>query len=318
MNRSKKIIEYLDDYLLYIDIERGLSVKTQESYGRFLEVFFRWLRENKFDNVKPKDLDADLVWNYRVYLSRHIDLKTRQGLKKATQNYYLIALRSLLDFFVTKKIDSLSPAEIKLARNKSDKEVYTLKVEEVERLLLSPNIKNKIGLRDRAILESLFSTGLRVAELVSLDRSQVQVSVKVSDLEVAITGKGGHVRAVYFSQRANGWLQKYLKTRLDSDKALFVNYKPGKIEPGKSRRLTTRSVENIVKKYVKISGLPSVITPHTLRHTFATDLLSHGADLRLVQEFLGHKNIATTQIYTHVTNKELKDMHRKVHGKRRI
>lgn len=318
MNRSKKLIEYLDDYLLYIDIERGLSPKTQENYARFLEVFFRWLRDSNIDKIKPKDLDSDTVWRYRVFLSRHIDPKTRLGLKKSTQNYYLIALRSLLDFFVVKKIPSISPTEIKLAKNKDDKEVYTLRIEEVEKLLLSPNVKNKIGLRDRTILEALFSTGLRVAELVSLDRKQISISKKSTDLEIAIKGKGDHVRAIYFSERANGWLQKYLDTRFDSDEALFINYKPGKIDPTKSRRLTTRSIESIVKKYVKIAGLPTMITPHTLRHTFATDLLSHGADLRLVQEFLGHKNIATTQIYTHVTNKQLKDTHRRVHGRRKL
>lgn len=318
MNRNKKVIDYLADYLLYIDIERGLAVKTQENYSRFLEVFFRWLQTSKLGDIKPKNITSEIIWNYRVFLSRHLDPKTKKTLKKSTQNYYLIAVRSLLDFFINKKIASISPNDIKLARNKDEKEVYTLKIDEIEQLLLSPDITKKIGLRDRVILEVLFSTGLRVAELVSLNKIQIPLNRKIKDLEIAISGKGGHVRSIYFSERAYQWLRKYLETRFDDEQALFINYKPGKIDPTKSRRLTTRSVEAIVKKYVKISGLPILTTPHTLRHTFATDLLSHGADLRLVQEFLGHKNIATTQIYTHVTNKQLRDIHKKIHGKRKL
>lgn len=318
MQKNKKICEYLDDYLFFIDIEKGLSAKTQENYGRFLNVFFRWLKNNNFENLKPGNIDADLIWKYRVYLSRNINPKNRKSLSKATQNYYLIALRSFLDFFSIKKITSLSPKEIKLARDKSDKEVYALSIKEIERLLLAPDIKNKIGLRDRAILETLFSTGLRVTELTALDKNQIPKLTKSFDFEISISGKGRRVRTVYFSERSAGWLKKYLEKRFDSDDSLFINYKKEKNNTNKSKRLTARSVENIVKKYVKIAGLPNIITPHTIRHTFATDLLYQGADLRLVQEFLGHKNIATTQIYTHVTNKQLRDAHEKVHKNRKI
>ncbi|KKQ54438.1 MAG: Tyrosine recombinase xerD [Candidatus Falkowbacteria bacterium GW2011_GWC2_38_22] len=316
--KAKPIIEYLTDYLDFLEIERGLSSKTQENYSRFLNKFFNWLVDNNFDKLKPEKLNEDHIWKYRVFLSRHVDPTLKKNLKKSTQNYYLIALRSLLEFFVEKKIASLSPSVIKLAKDKSDKEIKFLEINQLEKLLLSPDVKTKIGLRDRVILETLFSTGLRVAELVSLDREQVKINTGVSDLEISIIGKGEKVRTVYFSERVVKWLKLYLDKRNDIDVALFINYKQGIEKSGLPRRLTTKSIEDIVKKYVKISGVSILATPHTLRHSFATDLLSQGVDLRLVQEFLGHKNISTTQIYTHVTNKQLKDVHRKAHSGSRI
>lgn len=318
MDNKKPIIEYLVDYLDFLEIERGLSTKTQENYSRFLNKFFNWLSDNNLDKLKPEKLSPDHIWKYRVFLSRHIDQRTKKTLKKSTQNYYLIALRSLLEFFVEKKITSLSPTLIKLAKDKSDKEVKFLELSQLEKLLLSPDANTKIGLRDRAILETLFSTGLRVAELVNLDREQIKIDSNTKDLEISVIGKGEKVRTVYFSARTVKWLKSYLDKRNDIDDALFINYKPGIEKSNESRRLTTKSIENIVKKYVKICGVPIMATPHTLRHSFATDLLSQGVDLRLVQEFLGHKNIATTQIYTHVTNKQLKDVHRKSHSGDRI
>lgn len=318
MNKVKPIIEYLTDYLDFLEIERGLSTKTQENYSRFLNKFFNWLVDNNLDKLKPEKLTADHIWKYRVFLSRHIDPISKKTLKKSTQNYYLIALRSFLEFFVEKKISSLSPTLIKLAKDKSDKEVKFLELNQIEKLLLSPDVKTKIGLRDRVILETLFSTGLRVAELVNLDREQVKINPGVRDLEISVVGKGEKVRTVYFSERVVKWLKEYLDKRNDIDEALFINYKPGIEKSGEARRLTTKSIEDIVKKYVKISGVSIMATPHTLRHSFATDLLSQGVDLRLVQEFLGHKNISTTQIYTHVTNKQLKDVHRKSHSGNRI
>jgi len=314
MDTNKPIIEYLIDYLDYLEIEKGLSSKTQENYARFLNKFFNWLTDNQLDKIKPSNLTSDHIWKYRIFLSRQSANKDGNPLKKSTQNYYLIALRGLLEFFVEKKIKSLSPTEVKLAKDKSDKEIKFLKLKQLETLLKTPNISTKIGIRDRAILECLFSTGLRVAELVNLDSEQIKIDKKTKDLEVAVTGKGSKVRTVYFSERALKWLRIYLEKRTDFDKALFINYKPGIHKSNESRRLTTRSIEDIVKKYVKISGLPIMATPHTLRHSFATDLLSQGADLRLVQEFLGHRNIATTQIYTHVTNKQLRDIHKKFHS----
>jgi len=311
---SKKVIhKYLGDYLDYLEIEKGLGSKTQENYARFLTRFFSWLEESKLNTLPPDKLTEDHVWRYRVFLSRYRNNKTNKSLKRSTQNYYLIALRSFLEYFSEKKIASLSPSKIKLAKDKSDKEVNFLSLNQIEKLLLAPDIESIIGLRDRVILEVFFSTGLRVAELVQLDLEEIKINSKSVDLEISIVGKGNKVRVIYFSERALLWVRKYINKRFDSEEALFINYSKIKSMTN-SRRLTTRSIENIVKKYVKITGLPILTTPHTLRHSYATDLLSQGVDLRLVQEFLGHRNIATTQIYTHVTNKQLKDVHRKFHS----
>ncbi len=310
---QKPIAKYLIDFLDYSEIEKGLSSKTQENYTRFLRKFFYWLKDTSREDLKPSSLSPEIIWQYKVYLSRHANPKTRQTLKKTTQNYYLIALRSLLDFFVEKNITSLPPSKVKLAKDKADKEIKFLKLEQLSRLLSAPQEGTIIGLRDRALLETLFSTGLRVAELAALDRDQLRIKDETKDIETAVIGKGSKIRTVYFSIRAVSSLRNYLKERKDMDDALFINYRRGASKTEKSRRLTVKSIEDIVKKYVKIAGLAVMATPHTLRHSFATDLLNQGVDLRTVQEFLGHSNIATTQIYTHVTNKQLRDIHRKVH-----
>jgi site-specific recombinase XerD len=313
MDKNKTIIKYLVDFLDYSEIEKGLSSKTQENYTRFLRKFFRWLKDTGQEGLKPASLTPEHVWQYKVYLSRHSDPRTKKTLKKTTQNYYLIALRSLLSFFVEKDISSLPPSKIKLAKDKGDKEIKFLKLEQLSRLLSAPSEKTIIGLRDRSLLETLFSTGLRVAELAALNRDQLRIKDETKDLEIADVGKGSKIRTVYFSGRAVKAIRAYINERKDMDDALFVNYKRGGAKSGKDRRLSVKSIEDIVKKYVIIAGLPVMATPHTLRHSFATDLLNQGVDLRTVQEFLGHSNIATTQIYTHVTNKQLRDIHRKVH-----
>ncbi|MBU4257452.1 tyrosine-type recombinase/integrase [Patescibacteria group bacterium] len=318
MKNNKPIIEYRTDFLDYLEIEKGLSDNTQKNYSRFLNKFFQWLTGNGWQNLKPDRLSPAHIAKYRIFLARHIDPRAKKTLKKSTQNYYLIALRSLLEFFIEKNITSLPPGKIKLAKDKSDREIKFLKLEQIERLLLAPDTSGQIGLRDRAILETLFSTGLRVAELAALNREQLKIADPVKNLEVAVTGKGNKVRTVYFSERAARWTKKYLDRRQDMDSALFINYKRGAEKSDASRRLTVKSIEDIVKKYVKIAGLPVMATPHTIRHSFATDLLTQGVDLRLVQEFLGHRNIATTQIYTHVTSKQLYDVHKKLHGGRKL
>jgi len=318
MDKNKAIIKYLIDFLDYCEIEKGLSSKTQENYTRFLRKFFNWLNDNKLSSLTPSKLSPDHIWKYKVYLSRHVDPRSKKTLKKTTQNYYLIALRSLLAFFADKDITSLSPTKIKLARDKADKDVKFLNLEQLSRLLSSPDSNTDIGLRDRALLETLFSTGLRVAELTALNRDQLRIKEKTDDLEISVVGKGEKIRTVYFSERAVRALRSYLTKRNDMDEALFINYKRGAHKRDDSRRLSIKSVEDIVKKYVIIAGLPVMATPHTLRHSFATDLLNQGVDLRTVQEFLGHSNIATTQIYTHITNKQLRDIHRKVHKNRSI
>ncbi len=314
---QKPIIKYLSDFIDYCEIEKGLSVKTQENYTRFLNKFFNWLKSSSLSDLQPQGLSDEHIFKYRIFLSRFVDPVNKKLLKKSTQNYYLIALRSLLEFFVERNITSLPPSKVKLAKDRSEREIKFLKLEHLERLLSAPDKVSAPGLRDRAILETLFSTGLRVSELAHLNIEDLRLKRDSTDLEVAVVGKGSKVRSVYFSNRSVKAIQEYLDKRHDMDQALFINYKPGIAKTGADRRLSVKSIEEVVKKYVKMSGLPVNATPHTLRHSFATDLLSNGVDLRLVQEFLGHKNIATTQIYTHVTNKQLRDVHKKIHDSRR-
>ncbi|NQV00652.1 MAG: tyrosine-type recombinase/integrase [Parcubacteria group bacterium] len=312
MDKSQKPLpQHLTDFLDWLDIEKGLSNKSQENYSRFLKKFIDWLEDNNLSSLKPHELSPAHIWEYRVYLSRH----SKKPLKKTTQNYYLIALRSFLNYFANRDIISLPAEKIKLSKSKDDKKVHFLDLEQIEKLLSAPDIKKINGLRDRTILEVLFSTGLRIAELVSLNRDQIRITSLTKDLEIGIVGKGNYNRTIYFSERTIYWLKKYLDSRKDNDKALFINYQGRKNAP---RRLTDRSIERNIKKYSLLAGLSGNTTPHTLRHSFATDLLSKGVDLRLIQEFLGHRNIATTQIYTHVTNKRLKDVHREFHGNKKL
>jgi len=316
MNKSQiPIPKHVNDFLDWIDIEKGLSTKTQENYRRFLEKFLLWLRSNKLDSLLPHQLTPEHVWDYRVFLSRQSHTHAGQALKKTTQNYYLIALRALLGYFVAKDILSLPPDKIALSRPDKEKTVKFLSLEQLEKLFSIPDTTNIQGLRDRAILESFFSTGMRISELTSLNRDQVKIRPGMTDLELGIVGKGGRARTVYFSKGAIEWLEKYLSARdsnkEDKEKALFINYSGKKDAP---RRLTPRAIEKKLKRYVVSAGLPATTTPHVLRHSFATDLLTQGVDLRVVQEFLGHKSILATQIYTHVTNKRLRDIHRQFHG----
>jgi site-specific recombinase XerD len=311
-NSKEPIIKHIPRFFEYLDIEKGVSNKTQETYTRFLQNFIRWIEKNNLQELKPHELTDEHIWNYRVYLSSRITSK-KEPIKKTTRNYYLIALRALLNYFADRDITSLPAEKVKLTKEDKERTVKFLDLNQIERLLLAPNTKNRTGLRDRAILESLFSTGLRVAELVNLDREQIKIKLETKILEVSIVGKGGHPRTVYFSERALRSLQKYLAVRRDKDKALFIRYK-GPTES--SKRMTSRSVENIVKKYSKKVGIPTMTTPHTLRHSYATDLLAQGVDLRMIQEFLGHRNIATTQIYTHITSQKLREVHQKFHSGR--
>ena len=310
---AKAIIKYLGDFLDYCEIEKGLSVKTQENYSRFLNKFFNWLKNNELTELTPEKLTEDHVWRYRIFLSRFMDPINKKLLKKSTQNYYLISLRSLLEFFVEKNITSLPPSKVKLAKDRAEREIKFLKLDQLKKLLEAPGDTEVRGLRDRAILESLFSTGLRVSELARISRDDLRLRDSVTDIELVVVGKGSKVRTVYFSERAVLILKKYLKQRVDMDPALFINFKPGIAKTDKDRRLSVKSIEEIVKKYVKIAGLPVNATPHTLRHSFATDLLNQGVDLRLVQEFLGHIRLSTTQIYTHITKGRLKGVYDKAH-----
>lgn len=308
---DKPIIKHIPDFLDYCEIEKGLADNTQENYKRYLQKFISWLKIKHTENLKPHELTADDIWNYRLYLSRFQNNKGKP-LKRTTQNYYLIALRALLSYFTAKDIVSIPADKIKLPKDaKREKSVKFLNLEQIEKLLMAPNIKDIAGLRDKAILETFFSTGLRIAELVSLNKEQFSNIKDKNDFELGIVGKGSHPRTVYFSERSLSWLKKYLATRNDKNKALFINYRARK---DADKRLTARSIERIVKKYTIKTGIPISTTPHTLRHSYATDLLTQGVDLRTIQEFLGHQSITSTQIYTHVTNKRLRDIHRKFHG----
>lgn len=315
MNKSSKpIVQHVNDFLDWIDVEKGLSNKTQENYRRFLEKFLVWLKLVNLTSLLPHQLTPENVWDYRVFLSRK-SLFRGQPLKKATQNYYLIALRAFLGYFVAKDILCLPPDKISLSKPDKEKTVKFLNLEQLNKLFLAPDTTTIQGIRDRAILEAFFSTGMRISELTSLNREQVKITPGMIEMEIGIVGKGGRARTIYFSKSAIEWLEKYMSARNsnkeDKEKALFINYSGKKNAP---RRLTPRAIEKNLKKYIILAGLPVNTTPHVLRHSFATDLLTQGVDLRVVQEFLGHKNILATQIYTHVTNKRLKDIHQKFHG----
>ena len=308
---DKSIIQHIPDFLDYCEVEKGLADKTQENYKRYLDKFVLWLKTTRKEGLKPQELTSEHIWAYRLYLSR-FQSQNGRPLKKVTQNYYLIALRAFLGYFVAKDVVSVPPDKIALPKDaRAEKTVKFLNLDQVEKLLLAPKTEEKDGLRDRAILEALFSTGLRVAELVALNKEQFGNIKDKKDLELGIIGKGSHPRTVYFSERALGWIKKYLETRKDKEKALFTNYRS---RNNADTRLTARSIERIVKKYAVLGGVPIFTSPHTLRHSYATDLLNQGVDLRSIQEFLGHRNIVTTQVYTHVTNKRLRDIHRQFHS----
>ncbi len=306
----KPLPHYLTDFLDWLDIEKGLTSESQKNYARFLKKFFDWLKINHLENLKPPELTLNHIWKYRLFLSRQCLPKTKKSLRRTSQNLYLIALRQLLTYFTEKDIPALPPEKVKLPREKEEKIVNFLTLDQIEKLLDAPDTSSLLGLRDRAILETFFSTGMRVGELVNLNRDQIKIKSDTKTLEISIIGKGGKPRTVYFSERAIDWIRKYLEKRTDKEKALFINYR-GKIP---LTRLNIRSLERIVKKYAILAGLPITTVCHTLRHSFATDLLRKGVDLRIVQEFLGHRNIATTQIYTHVTRPHLREIHRKFHG----
>jgi site-specific recombinase XerD len=301
------------EFLEYLEIQKGFSPLTIREYRHYLKRFHNWLTEN-YPATKPEDINLDLVRRYRLYLAH---LPTRDGvpLKRVTQGYHIVALRAFLRYLLVQRdIPTLSPDKIELPKQGS-RSIAFLNPEQMERLLNSPQISNITGLRDRAILETLFSTGLRVSELVSLNRDQVDLERK----EFGVKGKGNKIRVVFLSDTAARWIERYLRTRKDNFKPLFIRHS-GKVDAQKSgekMRLTARSIERIVAKYAKKSGLPIEATPHTLRHSFATDLLISGADIRSVQEMLGHESIRTTQVYTHVTNRHLKEIHKAFHSRNR-
>jgi len=300
---------WIEKFLEYLKVEKKRSQLTIRNYQHYLERFNTWFSQN-YPKGKLCDLDLKIIKNYRLFLSRYMDIKDTP-LKRITQVYHLISLRSFLKFLAKNEIKSLRAEKIELPKS-APHSLKFLNAEQIGRLLQAPLTSKVSGLRDKAILELLFSTGLRVSELVKLNRDQLDLKRK----EFGIIGKGRRPRVVFLSVRAVKWLKEYLKKRDDDWRPLFVRFS-GKInqsDGGEKMRLSVRSVQRIVVKYVKKSKLTIKITPHGLRHSFAADLLSRGADIRSVQEMLGHKNISTTQIYTHVTNAQLREIHEKFHS----
>jgi len=293
------------EFLEHVEIEKGNSLKTVNNYDHYLSRFLDFAKI-----TEPKEITDDKIREFRLFLNRQPGMKTRgqqaSTLKKNTQNYHLIAIRSFLRYFLKRKIVSLSPDSIDLAKIK-ERSLDLISTAELERLMKAPDESNLKGLRDKAIIELFFSTGLRLSELCSLNRD-----LDLSKDEFSIRGKGEKVRVVFLSHSAKDAIRNYLKARKDMDEPLFIQFSRN---GGNGNRLTQRSIERIVKYYAIKAGISKKVTPHIIRHSFATDLLSNGADIRSVQMMLGHANIATTQIYTHITDKQLRDVHKKFHSK---
>ena len=309
MKVNKAISEFLD----YCELDKNLSQKTIKMYSYYLQFFLQWINEEKSkDSIELESINENDIREFRIYLSRKYKNPYKGDLKRQTQNYFLVALRSLLRYHAKMGKKVLSPDMIELGK-REDRTVKFLSEEELQRLFDAVDISDEMGLRDMAILEVLFSTGLRVSELAKLNRDDVNLDRG----EFGVIGKGGKARVVFLSTKAIDALKAYFAKRKDPYIPLFIRYfgpKADETLTDEKMRLSVRSVERMIEKYRKKANILFRIGPHILRHSYATDLLRHGADLRSVQEMLGHKNIATTQIYTHVTNTRLKEVHEKYHS----
>ncbi len=292
------------DFLEYLEIEQNRSQKTIQNYDHYLTRLIDFAGD-----IQIKDIDVELIRKWRLWLNR-LGTNTSDELSKTTQNYHLIALRSFFKYCAKRNIPALSADKIELARTQR-KQVTFLNESELARLFAQPDISTLSGLRDRAILELLFSSGLRVSELVGLDREHINLK----RLEFTVRGKGQKDRPIFISPEAAAWIEQYLAKRTDNTRPLFMRYSGSKQVDlsGNFHRLTARSVQRIVARAALLAGITKHVSPHTLRHSFATDLLMNGADLRSVQAMLGHSNIATTQIYTHVTDLHLGTVHKRFH-----
>lgn len=308
------ISDLINDFLESLEIEKGRSTKTTENYGLYLARFFELIAQDfpEGATIKPSDLTPELLRKFRLRLNRFDDNQNHERLSALTQSYHLIALRGFLKYLAKRGIHSLDPSLVDLP-HAAKKQVTFLHFDEVERLLSEIPIDTETGLRDRAIIELLFSGGLRVSELCSLNRD----SINLTRREFMVRGKGKKDRPIFIDQTTADHLEEYLNARNDTLPALFLNNSSNQNIPdtsGDFRRLSPRSIERIIQKYARLAGITKHVTPHTLRHSFATDLLMNGADLRSVQSLLGHANIATTQIYTHITDPHLKEVHEKFHS----
>jgi site-specific recombinase XerD len=311
-NKNKsEINSKISSFLEYLEIEKGSSPLTIRNYKHYLARFEAYLNSKKLSNLS--NITPKILQDYRVFLSRFEDNKGH-GLSRKTQGYHVIAIRSFLRWLIKNDYKVMSPDKIDLPKI-PDRQVTYLSGDQIDRLLNAPTLSTITGKRDKAILEVLYSTGLRVSELSKLDRDKLDLERR----EFGVIGKGGRSRVVFLSTRAADFIRKYLRSRKDHYSPVFIRHS-GKINPtmtDEQMRLTPRSIQRMVKKYTRKIKLPIHVTPHVLRHSFATDLLIAGADIRSVQEMLGHKNIATTQIYTHVTNKHLREVHEAFHDKGR-
>lgn len=303
-----KLRELKRQFLEYLEIERGRSVKTIENYDRYLEKFFEYAKTDD-----PKALTEEMMRTFRLYLNRQPGTKVGSRIdpmKRKTQNYYLIALRAFLKYIRKRGVVSLSPEVIELAKV-PERSLDLISPTELDRLMKAPEKGTLQGMRDTAILELLFSTGLRISELCALSIDDVDLTRD----EFSVRGKGDKIRVVFLSDSAKSSISTYLKARKDMSEALFIQY--GKnAKASKDVRLSPRAIQRMLKMCAIKAGITRKVSPHVIRHSFATDLLSNGADIRSVQALLGHANIGTTQIYTHVTDKHLRDIHKKFHGKR--
>lgn len=295
-----------NEYLEYLEIERNRAMNTVENYSRYLDRFIQFATATTGGDIK--DITEDGIRQYRLWLNRYKDPDTQAPLKRITQNYHIIALRNFLKYLAKRQITSIAPERVELGKQE-DRQVSFLETAELGRLLEAPQGGDLPALRDRAMLATLFSTGMRVSELCSLNRDMISIERS----EMSVRGKGGKVRPVFISEEAGQHLQTWMKARADLDPALFIRI-PRNLAFGKydNLRLTPRSIQRIVHQHAIAAGIVGKkVSPHTLRHSFATDLLRNGADIRSVQEMLGHSSVTTTQIYTHVTDKGLREVHAK-------
>ncbi len=314
INLSSNFDDVMLDYLEFCEIEKNLSQNTIKMYHFYLSDFSQWSKDflNK-DIFTLKDIDEELVKKYRINLNRRISSKSNTEFKRTTQKTFLVALRAFLKYLVVKEdLETISPEKIILGKSE-DRVPKVLNTQQMKKLFEVQNLDRKSGIRDKAIIETLYSTGLRVSELVALNRDEINLDTG----EFTVVGKGKKARTVYLSPEAIKWLKKYLSARADPFVPLFIRYSGKKMQEmdfdGESLRINPRSIQRLVKKYIRRAGISVDATPHTFRHTYATGLLSEGADLREVQELLGHSNVSTTQIYTHITNRQLRDVHKKYH-----
>ncbi len=302
----------INNFLEYLEVERGLSQATVLNYSFYLRRFAGFAREHEINS--PAKISKELIHQYRLWLNRLIDNRG-QNLKKNTQNYHLIALRGFLKYLVKADIKTLEPEKIELAKQQP-RQVDFLEGSDLERLLAAPLSTEALEIikkRDKAILELFFSTGLRVSELCKLKIENINLKKD----EFTVRGKGSKLRIVFLSDDAKDWLDQYLKLRQDINPYLFISHDKATTGRKELENLTPRSVQRLVQKYAKIAGITKQVTPHTMRHSYATDLLMNGADIRSVQAMLGHSSITTTQVYTHITDQQLRDVHKAFHGRRR-